>query len=177
MKVKNLFSILVCQVFLFLGCSSDEMINTGAKEGIVPASATLAADWVQLACGDESGNVFVYGMEPTVCSADVHLNGKTLQISNLRGEVIIGPFYARVSNAAEWWRIDEVDLGGMDIVNCRITFDPTKNQSDYLMGNPYKGSVMKFYINIQQGMTRSFKMKLHYAQTPELSDEFTIWIN
>lgn len=47
------------------------------------------------------------------------------------------------------------------MVNGRITFDPTKNQNDYGRGNPRKSTEMKFYINIQQGMLPSFKMKLH----------------
>lgn len=159
------------------GCSSDEFTAPVSKEGLSPESATLAAEWVQLTCGDEAGNVFVYGMEPAVCGADVSASGKTLQVYNLRGEVIIGPFYARASNPAQWWQIDDIDVEGTGIVNCRITFDPTKNQNDYLMGNPYKGSVMKFYINIEQGMTKSFKMRLHYSQTPAIADEFTVQVH
>lgn len=177
MKAKKLLSILLCQVFLFFGCSSDEFSNPVSNEKVSPASARLAGDWVQLTCGDEAGNVFVHEMEPVVCGADVSLSGKTLHVTNLKGEVIIGPFYARVSDPTQWWKMDYMDLGGGDLVNCRITFDPTKNQNDYMMGNPYKGSVMKFYINLGQGMSRSFKMKLNYLQSPEMTDEFTVWIN
>lgn len=177
MKAKNLLLISLCQVLLCFGCSSDVFTDAVSNEAVSSRSTTLAGEWVQLTCGDANGNVFVHGMQPGVCSADVSLSGKTLQVSNLRGEVIIGPFYARASSATEWLRMDDIDLGGMGRVNCRITFDPTKNQNDYLMGNPYKGNEMKFYINIEQGMTRSFKMRLHYDITPDIADEFTVRIN
>lgn len=177
MKARNLLSILLCQVFVCFGCSSDEFANPVSNDGVSPEPAALTGDWVRLSCGDEVGNVFVYGMQPVVCSTDVSLSGKTLQVSNLKGEVIIGPLYARVSDGTAWWRMDDIDLGNDDIVNCRITFDPTKNQNDYFMGNLRKGTEMKFYINIQQGMTKSFKMKLYYKDIPSVADEFMVQIN
>lgn len=176
MNVKNLLSILLCQVLWLSACSSDEFVNPASDGGSTPESAALTSGWVQLNCGDASGNVFVYGVGPAGCSANVSVSGKTLQVNNLKGEVIIGPFYARTSSATEWWRMDGIDLGG-GIVNCRITFDPTKNQNDYIMGNGRQGTKMKFYINIQQGMTRSFKMKLYYDSTPSIADEFTVQVN
>lgn len=176
MNVKKLLSILLCQVLWLSACSSDEYVNPASEGGSIRESAALTSGWVQLNCGDASGNVFIYGVGPADCSATVRMNGKTLQVNNLKGEVIIGPFYARTSSATEWWRMDASD-SGRGIVNCRITFDPTKNQNDYILGNGRQGTEMKFYINIQQGMTRSFKLKLYYDSVPSIADEFTVQVN
>lgn len=176
MNMKNLLSILLFQVLWLSACSSDEFVNPASDGGSTPESAAFTSGWVQLNCGDASGNVFVYGVGPADCGANVSLSGKTLQVNNLKGEVIIGPFYARTSSATEWWRMDASD-SGRGIVNCRITFDPTKNQNDYIFGNGRQGTEMKFYINIEQGMTRSFKLKLYYDSTPSIADEFTVQVN